>query len=316
MKILVLGSSGFIGQNIVEQFEPMSGFELFAADIEPSKFVRAKKFYKTDVTVESELTKLCHELQPDIIINLAARTDLSGRSEADYYCNYKIVQNLVNILKIHNDAKLIHFSSMLADACFANLSNDMGVVRYGESKSHGEKILLNLDEDIRSRITVLRPTSIWGRYFHEPYINFFRSVKHQRYLNIGKRRYKSFGYVGSVITQVLQVINQWPEGRLYIVGDPEPYEIEEFSDQIADAFSVRRPRVVPRIVLLAISWGLSKVYVDTKNPLPKRRLNNLLNPIVYRPTDIEYAYLSEKEEIHKAIQDTVRWMKEQSNYVN
>ena len=89
LKILILGSSGFIGQNIVENFENLLNCELIAADISLNKCVEPRKFYKIDVAVEAEISRLCAEIQPDIIINLAARTDLRGTSEADYFCNLK-----------------------------------------------------------------------------------------------------------------------------------------------------------------------------------------------------------------------------------
>lgn len=309
MRLFILGSSGFIGQNIVEHFQSMKNVVVYGADFHRGGYVSADRFTHLDATSKNDLDRLVDQIKPDYIINLAAKTDLQGQSSNDYYCNVKIVQNLVKVLEKNTRLKLVHFSSMLADPVLRNSSTDMQINWYGESKLKGEKILCDCSLNAQDRFLILRPTSVWGKYFHEPYIDFFWLIARRRYLNIGERRYKSFGYIDTVIQQLEACLYTWPQEQLFIVGDQTPYELECFSKSIAKAFGVGPPLVISKRILHILSWLFEKIIRKEINPLPKRRLKNLLSPIIYDPDEIKYIQTKKKIDISIAIQDTVNWMR-------
>ena len=90
MKIVVTGSSGFIGSNVVQTFgksNDVVGLDI--VDGENTKIIIDCK--------SSELTELLEWSGIDLVIDCAARTDLGGTSLSDYDDNFKVIERLIGI---------------------------------------------------------------------------------------------------------------------------------------------------------------------------------------------------------------------------
>jgi GlcNAc-P-P-Und epimerase len=57
--------------------------------------------------------------------------------------------------------------------------DDSADTAYGKSKIEGGKILKKWSSKIFPSV-IVRPTSVWGPWFREPYLDFFRLLQHQR----------------------------------------------------------------------------------------------------------------------------------------
>ncbi|HEX6890121.1 MAG TPA: NAD(P)-dependent oxidoreductase, partial [Chryseolinea sp.] len=96
-KFLVTGGSGFIGTNFVDALlkDGLTVLNLDAS--QPLKTEHTACWKQVDIldypSIESEILKF----DPDIIVHLAAVTDLNGTTAEYYSANTRGTQNIINI---------------------------------------------------------------------------------------------------------------------------------------------------------------------------------------------------------------------------
>ena len=176
MRYIVTGGSGFIGTNVIALLLSKN-YDILNIDIrEPQNKDHFNYWIDCNICNYDKLRKLILDYDPDYIIHLAARTDLVGEKLNDYSANIDGVKNLMNISTELNELKkIVIASSMLVCELgyFPKNFNDYKPnTLYGESKVLTEKIV----KKFKNSWTIVRPTSIWGPWFGEPYNNFFRLV--------------------------------------------------------------------------------------------------------------------------------------------
>lgn len=72
-KLLVLGSTGFMGKNIAEYFS-FKDYEVFGTSFTSLDFPKKTKVYTVNLTLETHVSELFSNIKPDIVINAAAVT--------------------------------------------------------------------------------------------------------------------------------------------------------------------------------------------------------------------------------------------------
>ena len=173
MKILIFGSKGFIGRNLTQK---LSGYyDVFGTDILEGT---SENYKSVDILDKNEVFELIASYKPDMIINLAARTDLDGKKLEDYGVNWKGPINISeSMAEIKSEAMFIHFSSMLV-CRMGHKPQDMYEYYpdtiYGESKVKSEQVLENFKE--KFPLMILRPTTVWGNDAGKPYSTFIKIV--------------------------------------------------------------------------------------------------------------------------------------------
>src|ERR1700722_16325714 len=96
MKVLVTGSSGFIGQALMRR-PKAAGWEIAGLDKETS----ASTAYLCNILDAARLNAALQEFSPDALVHLAARTDLDEKTNLDgYAANIKGVQNLIAAVRL------------------------------------------------------------------------------------------------------------------------------------------------------------------------------------------------------------------------
>ena len=291
-RILVTGGSGFIGTNVMQHWID-AGAEVLNLDTQPPQNPKQQPFWtQCDIRQKTAYADAVQKFQPECLIHLAARADLNGRTVADYDVNTAGVENTVLAAKAAGVPRVLFASSQLVctpgyqpktdeDYCPPNL--------YGESKVIGEQIVRTMAGDSFTW-TLLRPTSIWGPYFKEPYRDFFLRVQRGRYVQAKNVHVaKSFGYVGNAVFQ-LAALAACPaerlQGRVLYLADYEPVLVSDWANMIQQEWGVPPIKEVPLGVLqIAAKMGDSFKALGWKNPpLTSYRLNNLLTP---SPQDME-----------------------------
>jgi dTDP-4-dehydrorhamnose reductase len=113
-KILITGANGLLGQAMVSVFTRESDFEIIKTSVEPESFVRTGlQYIQLDITNKDELKKTVSEINPCVIINCAAFTDVDKcetERELSWKINVDAVKNLIIAARPVN-AKLVHFST-------------------------------------------------------------------------------------------------------------------------------------------------------------------------------------------------------------
>ncbi len=152
MKILVTGSNGLLGQKLTELLENDKSVDLIATAAKPSALpISQGKFSLLDITDAPAVDHLVDEVQPDVIINTAAMTQVDQcevQREACWKANVSAVENLVRASK-RNNVHLVHVSTDFIFDGTKELLDENAVPKpvnyYGESKLAGEKVILESD---------------------------------------------------------------------------------------------------------------------------------------------------------------------------
>lgn len=314
-KILITGGSGFIGTNLINHLLKVKKYIVLNIDINQPKIDSHKSLWiQVDICDSILLKKTIQEFQPDYVIHLAARTDLRGKVLKDYAANMDGVSNLLDTLEqVPNLKRAIFASSMyVCEPGYMpqNFEDYVPHTLYGESKVETEKRIK--ERNPKYTWSIIRPTSIWGPWFGEPYDKFFRIVLNRMYFHMGKRACKkTYGYIDNAIYQIMSIL-QAPEEKVmrkvFYLGDYEPYDITEWADEIAKCVGIKIPNI-PYFLFVMAGWfgDLLKLFGITF-PMTSFRLKNMttnnvhnLNPIKELAPDLPVS----RQEGNKL---TIKWI--------
>ena len=235
MKILITGGSGFIGTNLINQLLKAPKYTLLSIDIvEPKLELHRTIWHQVDIRDKKELAKDIETFSPDYIIHLAARTDLNGKTLQDYDANMQGVSNLLDALENVANLKQAVFASSMYVCEPGYMPKDFEDYAphtlYGESKVETEKRIK--ERNPKYTWSIIRPTSIWGPWFGEPYNKFFHIVLSHMYFHMGKRACKkTYGYVDNAIYQIMSIVNADAEKvnrKVFYIGIF--FELDYYSD--------------------------------------------------------------------------------------
>jgi len=283
-RVLVTGGSGFIGTNVMQHWMD-KGVEAVNFDIRPPQNpAHADRWQKVDLLDADALAGAMRDLRPDCVIHLAARADIEGTHLDDYRINTEGVENLVAAVKQSGAPRVLFTSSQLVCRPGYRPTTDTDYCPpnpYGVSKVRTEEIARAEGRD-DFVWTLMRPTSIWGPWFEQPYRAFFLTVRRGRYLQArGLRVPKSFGFVGNTVVQMERLALCPAErihGRVLYVADYEAVVVSEWAETVRRAWGAPPIREVPLGLLRAAALAGDQLKrLGMKNPpLTSYRLRNLL----------------------------------------
>ena len=314
-KILITGSSGFIGTNLMKKLIDEKFYSILGIDIQSPKIESHNEFMKkVDITDEVKLTEVIEGFNPNFIIHLAARTDLNGKSLLEYSANTIGVEILLNVVKgLKNIERVIFTSSMYV--CVPGYSpineNDYKPhTIYGESKVITEKLVKNFDK--KYKWSIVRPTSIWGPWFGEPYKNFFDVILSNRYFHMGPMAcVKTYGFIDNVLDQILSLLAcssiQMDEETFYL-GDKIPYDISIWADEIS-LLSGKKIRTIPFVIFrLAALFGDFLNFCNISFLMTSFRLKNMTTNNIYELSKIHNISGEDKVIRKDGVKSTLHWM--------
>ena len=269
-RLVVTGGSGFIGTNVVQYYLDKGWNVINISRSAPKIDQHWKYWIQASVTEKTRLSEIIQDFAPDYIIHLAGRTDLKGKCLRDYRANVDGVSNILEIASLCKDLKKIIFTS-------SSLASNPSTA-YGESKAKGEQLVFQRPP--QCDWSIIRPTAIWGPWFHSSYYTFFNTIQRGRYFHINHvNSTKTFGYIGNVVYQIDCILNTDTKAnneKIFYLGDYEPYDIQAWADEIAADYGKKLfvlPFWVAKIVAfvgnILESFGVSV-------PLTTNRLRNMM----------------------------------------
>lgn len=137
MKILVTGSKGFIGKNLIAELKNRKYNDIFEFDRD------------TDIAL---LEQYCKEA--NFVYHLAGVNRPKEQSEF-MEGNFGFTSNLLNTLKRYNNSCPVMISSSIQ----AELNNP-----YGKSKKAGEELLFNYSKETGAKVLVYRFSNVFGKW--------------------------------------------------------------------------------------------------------------------------------------------------------
>lgn len=314
-RILVTGGSGFIGTNIISDMLGNSDNVILNIDISKPKIEKQEAVWKNlDIRNKSELKNVVLEFKPDIVLHLAARTDLRGTTLEEYSSNTIGTENLVEVLReIGFKGRAVFTSSMyVCEPGYSpeNFEDYKPHTVYGESKVMSEKIIKSIPKEYTWMIT--RPTSIWGPWFGEPYSDFFKIVLSGRYFHLGNRSCnKTYGYIDNTIVQIYALLNAGSEmvcGKVFYLGDWPAYNIGEWANEIADTVPYKIKTFPFGFFKVLAYFGDFCKYFGLKFPMTSFRLKNMTTNNVHDLAPIKALVSELPFSRMQATAKTVNWM--------
>lgn len=150
MKILITGSNGLLGQNIVKQL--LNKNITFLATSKGENRISnlpSSSYKKLDITNKKEVISIFESYSPTVVINTAAMTNVDAcesEKEACWDMNVNAVQYLVDSCIKHN-SHLIHLSTDFVfdgeNGPYKESDTPNPLSYYGQSKFEAEKIIQN-----------------------------------------------------------------------------------------------------------------------------------------------------------------------------
>jgi nucleoside-diphosphate-sugar epimerase len=279
--ILLTGSSGFVGINLISYFGLNSKWSI-------GSFKRDESF------IQGNLTKIFNGI--DVVIHLAGKAhDLKNVSNPDgyYQGNTELTKRLYDAFLKSSATKFVYISSVkaVADSLEAPLTENQSPVpqtHYGKSKLMAEQYIQNHELHDGQYYYILRPCMIHGPgnkgNLNLLYKLISKGIPYPLASFENKRSFLSIENLCFVIRELLER-DDIPSG-VYNVADDETLSTNELIKLIAGA-SNRKPKL----------WKISPVLIKSiaklgdflKLPLTTERLNKLTESYVVDNTKIKHA---------------------------
>ena len=324
MKVLITGSSGFIGchlvRGITERGHSVLGVDVDMPVSRPSGFT----FQKCDILNSEQLKAIFLEFEPTHVIHLAARTDLDEKADLmiDYAPNVGGVENIVDAVQSTSSVvRCIYTSTQLVcrpGYVPQNNQDWQPHTKYGESKVLGEQIVYKHNGGGKSWC-IVRPTTVWGPGMNKHYQNFISLVEKGRYFHVGRKMLlKSYGYVGNLVHQYMQLI-EVPEakiqGKMLYLADYDPISLRRWVDMLSSELGSGPIITIPAMLARfgAYTGDIVNMLGYKDFPFNSFRLNNVLTEYKVDTSDTESICGALPYSMEEGVRETVNWYKQINN---
>jgi len=263
-KIFITGSAGQLGQALIKLFK--SRYEI----ISTSRSTYNKTDYFLDIT-DPILTKdLIATISPDIIINLAALTNVDlceKKPELANSINFYGVQNLVNAF----NGPIIHLSTdYVFDGAKGQYSEGDAtnpINEYGRTKLQGEQYLAKNSND-----SLIIRTNVLYDYASNSNASFLDWIVHslndKKVINVVDDQINNPTWTRSLAVVIDRAIRTELNGLIHW-GDADWISRYEFALKIAESFNLKKDLIEPiktaelkQTAIRPLKGGLSTIYAE------------------------------------------------------
>lgn len=252
MKVLVTGTGGFIGRHVARHFAA-TGHDVLGVDRRPQAPLQDAHIRQLDLLDAAATHAVFQEFAPEVVLHLAARTDLDEEKDiAGYRDNIDAVRNVVAAIRAQSSVqRWVCTSSQLVCRIGYRPTHDEDYAPdtlYGQSKVLTEQICRSSDAAGVSW-TIVRPTTIWGPNMNPHYVRFFAMIRDGRYFHIGRSPLrKSYGYVGNTVSQYARLATvpiEQIRGKTLYLADYEPIDLRLWAEGFRAELGAPRIRQAP-----------------------------------------------------------------------
>lgn len=245
-KTLIIGGSGLVGRILIKKIK---GIAKAYATYDTTRInLKGTKFYQLDVRDANRVNELMEEIQPDIVINTAAKRNTKycekNRDEA-YKVNVEGTENIVVACKNVN-AKMVFISSdQVFDGTKGRYREEDKVNplnTYGKQKAMAEKIIKdNLDNWL-----IIRASHIYGWFpGGDNFVSWvLENLKSGREIQISYDQFVTPIHVENFVDILIKLLEKDKRG-IYHVGEGECLSKYEFVKRIKETFLFNEAIIKP-----------------------------------------------------------------------
>lgn len=245
MKILVIGSEGNIGTELVKYLRKKE-YEVVQCDQIPGW---RDNYYQADINNPIDLVSIFNKVKPDVVYHLAAmvsRVTCEATPGLAVQTNLVGLQNVIELCKQY-DAKMIYFST---SEVYGNLEGEMDEEttipqpnnRYGLTKFLGEKLV---EHDVKNHglnAVTVRPFM----FYHEDetrgdhrsaMIRFIEHLSKGEEIEVHLNSERAWMHLDDAVVALERLI-EYDEYGIFNLGSEEFVKTEELAQIIADNLGV------------------------------------------------------------------------------
>lgn len=316
MKILICGSSGFIGVHLVRDLA-QAGHEIVCLDlVPPTDYAHIAQFHQGDVVKPEDVRPLLDGI--DCVINLAAKHHDFGVSRQEYFeTNETGTRRLLECMAEAGVDKYILYSSVAvygngATNCDEN-SQPTPVSAYGASKLAAEAVTHDWvgKNDCRS-VVIIRPTVVFGEGNTANVLSLIRQVDLGLFCYFGSRQaVKSLCYVKNLTAATDFCLQRMKPGlALFNYVDKEDLAVQETVNIISNALNKRPPSLTLPLWLGVAICGVFDLLakVSGKNlRVSAARVRKLASSTRFRAQAIRDYGFQPQYSLEQGLGNMVRW---------
>lgn len=242
IKILITGSCGFIGSNLLEYLNNKN-FNVFGIDVKDKK---EKKYFNIDLTNANQTKKIIDKIKPDVIIHTVGLSSLKACDENPALAqkiNVVTTKNIADTLK-NKSCKLIFISS---DYVFAGTKgnykeNDLKKPQtvYGKNKLEAENyIQKNLTD-----YTICRTANVYGNGGGNFFNFILENLEKKQKLFIYQDTFFTPTHINDLLKSFEIIIHNDLKGIYHLIGSSKESRYT-FSQKIAKYFNQDKKLIIP-----------------------------------------------------------------------
>ena len=273
-KILITGSSGFIGRNI---YSYLIGKGHNVVGLAHKNIIKEQKIIRGDILDLASLKKAMKNI--DLVIHCAALVGGHWAKEM-YKVNSEGTRNVLDVAINAGVKRIVHMSSLaVADEYIDHFGDSEDIPypqefrnHYTSSKIEAERYALKKKEDIK--IIILRPGWVWGP--GDQNINeFFQMVKDGRFRFIGSgNNLTYFTHIDNILQAIELALfsEKVGSGEIFNITDGVKLTMAKFVNSIA--VSLDKPPVTKHVpVWMANSTAFFSERMNPKSALTRQNVH-------------------------------------------
>lgn len=285
MRVLVTGCAGFVGQWVCKALLE-NDHEVIGLDRVKNSRIVEVPFYQVDILDQEALREVFRETKSDLVVHLAARTDLDEKKDINgYAANIDGVRHVLEAVKeTESVRRVIITSSQLVCRVGYVPRDDLDYcpnTLYGQSKVLTEQITREMDGGGKEWC-LTRPTTVWGPWMSPHYQKMLSLIEKGRFFHSGRGKlFKSYAYAGNIAYQYLRFLSAPREmihGRTFYLADYEPLSLREYIDGLAAAMGEKKVPTIPLSLarVLGLVGDILILFGFARFPFNSFRLRNIL----------------------------------------
>ena len=269
-RILITGASGQLGNAVLKEFQD---YEILAVDLIPTAIQsQSIEFKSLDITKKDEVVSVIQSFKPEIILNLAAMTDVDACEENPELAE-EINSNCLNSFLDEFQGTFVQISTDYVfngeDGPYSETNQTDPINRYGRTKLNAEKLVRGY-----SNQWIILRTNVVYDYIQSTQASFVKwvvdSLSNGKSINIVNDQWNNPTWTVSLAKILHQALNKKMTG-LFHYGGADQVNRYQFAEMIAEVFHLDKSIIKPistsdlnQIAPRPLNCGLKTQLIESK----------------------------------------------------